>query len=96
MKNRVELGLKNQQNRAKYADLIRVFEDYYNDAKDNKFNEEAYDAVVKIIISELKKSEKKIKDKRLFSKLVITVRPFRYLKDTLDFGLFYEREEEEM
>lgn len=91
MKNRVELGLKNQQNRAKYPDFIKIFDDYYNDAKNNKYNEEAYDAIIKVIISELKKCEKKVKDKRLFSKLLITVRPFRYLKETLDFGLFYER-----
>lgn len=88
--------MKNQQNRLKYGDLIKVFENYYNDAKENKYNEEAYEAIVKITISELKKSEKKVKDKRLFSKLVITIRPFRYLKENLDFGLFYEREEEEM
>lgn len=83
------MGLKNQQNRTKYADFIKIFEDYYNDTKENKYNEEAYEAIVKIIISELKKTEKKVKDKRLYSKLLITVRPFRYLKETLDFGLFY-------
>jgi hypothetical protein len=35
-----------------------------------------------------------MKDKRLFSKLLITIKPFKYLKENLDFGLFYEREEE--
>lgn len=51
MKNRVEIGLKNPQNRAKFGDLIKIFEDYYNDAKENKYNEEAYDAIIKIITS---------------------------------------------
>ena len=91
MKNRVELGLKNQPNRTKYPDFIKIFDDYYNAAKEDKYNEEAYGAIMKIIVSELRKYEKKIKDKRLFSKLYITIRPFRYLKETLDFGLFYER-----
>jgi hypothetical protein len=51
VKNRVELGLKNQQNRTKYADFIKILEDYYNDAKENKYNEEAYEAIMKSIIS---------------------------------------------
>jgi hypothetical protein len=49
-----------------------------------------------IIISEIRKAEKKVKDKRLFSKLLITIRPFKYLKESIDFGLFYEREEDEL
>jgi len=51
---------------------------------------------MKIIINDLKKSEKKIKDKNLFTKLIITVHPFKYLQESIDFGLFYEREEEEL
>lgn len=51
---------------------------------------------MKIIINDLKKSEKKIKDKNLFTKLIITVQPFKYLQESIDFGLFYEREDEEL
>lgn len=49
---------------------------------------------MKIIISDLRKGEKKIKDRNLFTKLIITVQPFKYLQESIDFGLFYEREEE--
>jgi hypothetical protein len=35
----VELGVKNQQNRSKYSDFIKIFDDYYNSAKESKFNE---------------------------------------------------------
>ena len=72
--------MKNPQNKAKYPDFIKTFEDYHSSAKDNKFNEKAYEAIMKAILTELQKSEKKIKDKRLFSKLLITIRPFKYLK----------------
>jgi hypothetical protein len=51
---------------------------------------------MKIIINDLKKSEKKIKDRNLFTKLIITVQPFKYLQESIDFGLFYEREDEEL
>ena len=49
---------------------------------------------MKIIISDLKRSEKKVRDKNIFTKLVITVQPFKYLQESIDFGLFYEREDE--
>jgi hypothetical protein len=49
---------------------------------------------MKIIIKDVKKSEKKVNDRNLFSKLIITIRPFKYLQENIDFGLFYEREDE--
>lgn len=72
--------MKSPQSKAKYPDFIKIFEDYHSSAKENKFNEKAYEAIMNIIVGELQKSEKKIKDKRLFSKLLITIRPFKYLK----------------
>lgn len=72
--------MKNPQNKAKYPDFIKIFEDYHSSAKENKFNEKAYETIMNIIVAELQKSEKKIKDKRLFSKLLITIKPFKYLK----------------
>jgi hypothetical protein len=38
----------------------------------------------------------KIKDKNLIIKLRMTIKPFKYLDKTLDFGLFYESEQEEL
>lgn len=96
MKSRVEVGVKNPQNRARFPDLLSIFDDYYNGFKENKHNEGAYEAIIKIIINDIRKSEKKVKDRRIFTKLMITVYPFRYLQENIDFGLFYEREEEEM
>jgi hypothetical protein len=94
--SRVEAGLKNAANRSKYVEVTKYFEEYYNASKQNVFNEESYEALMNILIGEIRKGEKKVKDKRLFSKLLITIRPFKYLKESIDFGLFYEREEEEM
>jgi len=52
---------------------------------------------MKIIINDLKKSEKKIKDKNLFTKLIITVHPFKYLQESIDFvKRFLSSEEEEL
>ena len=51
---------------------------------------------MKIIISDIKKTERKLKDRNLFAKLVITMHPFKYLQESIDFGLFYEREDEEL
>lgn len=96
MKSRIEIGIKSNQNRAKYPDLLNIFDDYYANYKENKFLESAYEAIMKIIISDVKKTERKLKDRNLFTKLVITMHPFKYLQENIDFGLFYEREEEEL
>lgn len=90
------MGINTPQNRAKYTDLLNIFDDYYTNYKENKFLEGAYEAIMKIIISDVKKSEKKVRDRNLFSKLVITMHPFKYLQESIDFGLFYEREDEEL
>ncbi len=52
--------------------------------------------MVKLIIIDIKKTERKMRDKWLFTKLVMSINPFKYLQESIDFGLFYEREEEEM
>jgi hypothetical protein len=87
------MGIKNSANRGKYPDLFKIFDDYYNGFKENKFLEEPYEALIKTIISDIRRTEKKVRDRRLFTKLMMTIRPFKYLKEDLDFGLFYEREE---
>ena len=35
---------------------------------------------MKIIISDVKKTEKKLRDRHLFTKLIITMHPFKYLQ----------------
>jgi len=32
------MGLKNAQNKNKFGDLLKIFEEYYNGTKDNKLN----------------------------------------------------------
>ena len=88
------MGIGSAQNRSKYPDLLAVFDEYYANFKENKFLEGAYESIMKIIIKDVKKSEKKVNDRNLFSKLIITIRPFKYLQESIDFGLFYEREDE--
>lgn len=96
VKSRVEAGIKSNTNRTKFPDLMAVFDEYYNSFRENKFSERAYEDIIKTIINDVKKNEKKVKDRRLFTKLMITVCPFKYLLESIDFGLFYEREEEEL
>ena len=92
VKSRIDIGVKSPQNRAKYPDLLSIFDDYYANYKENKFLEGAYEGIMKIIINDIKKSDKKLKDRNLFTKIVITMHPFKYLQENIDFGLFYERE----
>ena len=96
MKSRIDIGIKSNQNRAKHPDLLSTFDDYYANYKENKFLEGAYEGIMKIIINDIKKTEKKLKDQNLLTKLVITMHPFKYLQESIDFGLFYEREDEEL
>jgi hypothetical protein len=42
------------------------------------------------------KSELKPKEKIFFTKITICSNPFKYLSKNIDFGLFYEAEEEEI
>ena len=58
--------------------------------------EGAYEGIIKKIIQDLQKSGKKMKDKNIFAKLLMTTFPFKYLQENIDFGLFYEREDEEL
>ena len=50
------MALKNNQIRAKFPDLLQVFDAYYNGFKENKFVEEANEALVKIIINDIRKT----------------------------------------
>ena len=81
--------MKNEQNRQKHHDMLVIFDDFYESFKENKFLDGAYEAIIKTIIRDIKKTEKKLKDKRLFTKLMITIVPFKYLQESIDFGLFY-------
>ena len=50
--------------------------------------------MISAIISELEKGG--LKDANFVTKLKITMNPFKYLGEQIDFGLFYEREQEEL
>ena len=88
--------MKNNNNRTKFPDLLNVFDEYYACFKESKFSDKAYETIIKMIINDIKKANRPLKDKRLFTKLMITICPFKYLLESIDFGLFYEREEEEL
>jgi hypothetical protein len=96
VKSRVDQGIKNGANRSKYADILALFDEFYAGFKENQFLGGAYEAIIKVIINDIKKQEKKVRDRNLLTKLVITIYPFKYLNDSIDFGLFYEREDEEL
>lgn len=65
-----------------------VFEKFFlND--DENFNEEAFKRIIDFLIEMMLKQG--VKDSNLKTKLKITENPFKYLDQTIDFGLFYER-----
>lgn len=49
---------------------------------------------MKSIIGELEKAG--VKDAAFYTKLRVTMNPFKYLGEDIDFGLFYEREQDEL
>lgn len=42
--------MKSNQNRSKYENAINLFEDYYAAYREDKFDEAAYEKVVKMLI----------------------------------------------
>ena len=85
VKGRVTKAIKGKQNNI--AETINVFEKNFLESE--KFNQEAYVEVIKAIINELDKSG--IKEPNFVTKLKISMDPFKYLDEEIDFGLFYER-----
>ena len=71
--------------------MLTVFDEYYGAYRDGGFSETAYETIMKLVINDVKKSEKKVRDRNLFTKLLVTIHPFKYLLESIDFGLFYER-----
>ena len=81
----------------KYAEnkshLLAVFAKYYNkkDGYDNEIYQECLTEMTKLL-----RNKNEIKDKWFIMKMSICTNPFKYLPKSLDFGLFYESEEEEL
>lgn len=70
-----------------------MFTKYYNkkEVHDNEIYQECLVEMTKLL-----KSKNEIKDKWFIMKMSICTNPFKYLQKSLDFGLFYESEEEEL
>jgi (2Fe-2S) ferredoxin len=62
--------------------------------EDGQLNEEAFRTIVQFLIENMAKEGMKVGN--LKTKLLITENPWKYLDQSLDFGLFYEREDEEL
>jgi len=90
VKGRVSKAIKGNKNNV--AETIGIFEKNFLDSE--KFDQEAYVAVIKAIISELDKNG--IKEPNFVTKLKVSMDPFKYLDEEIDFGLFYERENDEL
>lgn len=76
----MDTGIKNNINRGKYPELFEFFDNFYRNFKEGNLDNKSYENLIKIIINDIRKSEKKLKDRRLYTKLVLTVNPFKYLK----------------
>lgn len=92
VKSRVSVSLKDKKNIDNKSALLGSFVKYYN-AKDGH-DDECYQQCILELVKILK--EKSVKDKLFLLKMTISTNPFKYLPKNLDFGLFYEAEEEEL
>lgn len=59
---------------------------------EEKLNIDAYGEILEFLVAAIEKID--LKDRNLITKLKITINPFKYLKEKIDFGLFYEQENE--
>lgn len=84
-------SLKDKKNIDNKSVALGSFIKYFNNKEG--FDSENYE----IVMSELiKMISPKLKDKNLIIKLRMTIKPFKYLDKSLDFGIFYESEQEEL
>lgn len=72
--------------------MLASFVKYHNskDGHDDENYQQSILELVKIL------KEKNVKDKLFLLKMTISTNPFKYLPKKLDFGLFYEAEDEEL
>ena len=83
--------MKDKKNIDNKSVALGSFIKYFNNKEG--FDSENYE----IVMSELiKMISPKLKDKNLIIKLRMTIKPFKYLDKGLDFGIFYESEQEEL
>ena len=86
VKGRVSKSIKGNK-LGHIVDVINSFEKNFMETE--KFNPDAYSVVMNAIITELEKNG--VKDANFNTKLRVTIDPFKYLGEDIDFGLFYER-----
>ena len=74
-------------------ETMGIFQKYFVKDEEN-FDQEAYTRIMDFLIELLK--EIKTVDRNFITKLRMTFQPFKYLHRSLDFGIFYEDENEEL
>lgn len=75
----------------KTEEICKVFQKNFLN-QDEKFNEDAFKTIITLLNELIHKVG--VKDVNLITKLKICADPFKYLDKSIDFGLFYERENE--
>ena len=73
--------------------IIGIFTKYFVEDEEH-FNADAFSEIILFLIDELERVG--IKDINIITKLKITTNPFKYLQKTIDFGIFYEQENDEL
>lgn len=73
-------------------EIIGIFEKYFLNEDQANFDEQQFKVIIDFLIQLINKVG--CKDNDMKTKLKITVNPFKYLDQNVDFGLFYERESE--
>lgn len=93
VKNRLTVSLKDKKLVDNKSNLLTKFMTYFENK--NGHQDELYQEC-SLEFVKLLQSELKVKDQIFFTKMTICSNPFKYLAKNIDFGLFYEAEDEEL
>lgn len=89
----VKARLNKSLEKAEVSNIVGLFQKYFL-ADEEQFNEEAYCEIMDELLGVL--SSAGFKDSNLLTKLKMTENLHKYLGPHVDFGLFYEREADEL
>lgn len=91
----VKARLNKALEKAEVSNIIGIFQKYFAiNKEEEEFNDETFIEIMDLLIEELNKAH--FKDANLKTKLKMAENLYRYFGPHVDFGLFYERENEEL
>lgn len=79
--------------KAEVNEIVGLFSKYFLDDPE-KYHHEPFAEIINFLVHELERVG--LKDGGFITKLKIITNPFKYLQPSIDFGMFYEQENEEL